>query len=165
MSTLFLELVTGGRALAGDSRIQGFENLIVLERFSWQTSAQHRSVGSEARTTVSQGHIRIGKFFDRASTALYGYMKELQEIDRATITLVDSTLHDDKPLRMMEMTVARCFVDSMSARASDAGSMMRVTEDLVLSFGSGTLRYYPSQKTTHGREAATTYEIPALRSS
>jgi len=165
MSTLFLELVTGGRALAGDSRILGFEGLIVLERFSWQTGAQHRSVGTEARTTVSQGHLRLGKFFDRASTALYGYMKEVQEIDRATITLVDSSLHNDKPLRMMEMTVAKCFVDSVSARASDAGSVMRVTEDLVLSFASGTLRYFPAQKSANGREGATTYDIPDLRSS
>ncbi|QHJ00986.1 hypothetical protein GT347_25145 [Xylophilus rhododendri] len=163
MSTLFLKLAVGNRALAGDATTQGFAGQIVLDTFGWSTSAKHVPTGTGTRTTVSHGHVKLGKVFDRASTALYGYMKNQQEIGSAVITLADSTLHDDKPLVMLEMSLAKCFVVSLSARAADSGSVMRVAEELVLSFETGTLRYFPLMRTAQGRESPTTYDIPKSR--
>ncbi len=164
MSSLFLQLVVGGRALAGDSHHQGFEGQIVLENFSWQTKAQHLPTGNGLRTTVTHGHVKLSKTFDRASTALYGYVRDHKELDSATLTLLDGTLHRDKPIVLLEMALKKCFLGDLRVSTGGGGASMQVSEDFALSFETGVLHYFPVLTRNQGRQGATTYQILKERS-
>ena len=161
--TMFLKLTVKGRPVRGDATVAGYEQQIVIDSCNWQTSAEHRSVDGDARTTLTHGHLRLGKVFDRASTALYGYIKDSAKVETAALTLVDASLHGDRTLKLMEMELAGCYLESLSARGADAGSVMRVTEEFMLSFETGVLRYHPSDPSAPGRSAPTEYRIPKPR--
>lgn len=162
-STIFLKLVVRQRPVPGDVRVPGYEQQIALQTCHWSTHAEHRSVGQDARTTLQHGHLRLSKVFDRSSTALYGYMRENEKVDSASITMVDPGIQTGNPLPMLELNFFDCYIDRLSARASDGGSVVWVTENFMLSFSTGVLRFYPENPVAPGRLAPTEYRIPKSR--
>lgn len=162
-ATIFLQLSCGGRAVAGDGVAQGYERQIAIERCSWSSGAEHRAIGRDLRTTLWHGQLRLGKRFDRASTALYGHMRNHDRIDSARLTLLDAGAGQGPAQTLAELQLVDCFIDAIATRASDAGVAMQVDEDIALSFASGLLRYYPLSQPGAIRSAPTEYRIPPSR--
>jgi len=163
LPNIFMQLVFEGTPLPGDAAVEGYKGQIVLDSLSWDVSATHKPMPDDkVKTEWRAESIKASKVFDRASTTLYSNMKARQNFDKALITVVDTTLVNGVPIKMMELEVKNGFVESISTKASDAGSVMSIGESISLSFDEGTLRYYPSADT--GRGEATTFPMPKMRS-
>lgn len=164
LSNVFLQIVFDGKALPGEATADGFVGQIVVESMSWQATATHKPVADDKVSTEWRPQsLRLGKVFDKASTALYQKMRDREKFDSATVTVVDLTLFGDKPEAVMVMQVKNGFLEQINTKAADAGSFMRIGEDLTLSFNEGKLSYFPYTET--GRGTATEFPMPRMDSS
>lgn len=159
--TLFLKLVIKGKMVPGSSDVEGFKGLIALESMNWGMTAVHKQVtASEKRTEHKPKELRLSKVFDKSSTAIYANMKTREKFDSATITMVDAMLTDGRPKVMMTMDVQSGYIESVDARAADAGNSMRLSETIVLSFKNGKVSYSPFNSKTNTRASPMTYTLP-----
>lgn len=162
LQTIFLRLHCGGRPVAGEAALQGFEAQIGIASCRWTSGAEHRAAGRDAASSLWHGRLHLRKRFDRSSTALYGHMKNHDRIDSAWLTLLDPGLHE-QPSPLAELHMQDCFIEQISAVGSDTGDFVQVNEDIALSFDSGLLRYYPRPQPGAARLAPTDYHIPLSR--
>lgn len=160
-ATIFMKLTLRGQPLKGDVTVPGFEDRIAVDSCSWSNKADHRSIGPNVRkTTLTPGHLKFGKVFDRSSTALYMAMKQREKLESCLLTLVDVATPNERLEKLLEIEVMACQIESISTRASEAGSVVRVGEDFALSFESGRLTYYfPANPSLPGRSKTKVYQI------
>ena len=164
---IFLKLVLNGEALAGDATTQGYERWIGIDSFKWSMSATHKPMVRNVRTELRPGVVRLSKVFDKATTVLFDHMMRQRQLDHALVVMVDTALRDsaEKPQKMLEMRLDRCFVHGIQASAEDAGRSLKIAEELELTFEGGYLEYFPDDAQSNRRPTGKTFEIPKILAS
>lgn len=146
-SIILLKLVVDGRPVEGTCQLQGYEKLITLSSCSWSASAEHTKVGADqVRTELRLGQLRLGKFFDKSSMALYRCVDERKRFDSCVVTVLSPTLAalDGKPDKLMQLElVGGGTVAGISTRTGGGAHAIKVSEDFQLSFKDIKLSYYP----------------------
>ncbi|MCW7539701.1 type VI secretion system tube protein Hcp [Aquabacterium sp. A7-Y] len=141
----FLDFACLGRPVLGESRVQGFENQIMLLTLSWSATAEHSaSKVKRQRTELRPGHVLISKHLDRSSMALYRCANEARRYDRARITVIDPALvgPGDRPVPMLELDLQDGTVIEIATRTSDSTHAKPIVEQISLSFKDIRIHYY-----------------------
>jgi type VI protein secretion system component Hcp len=164
----FLDFACLGRTALGESRVQGFEDQIVLHALTWSASAAHlASRGGRERTELRPGHVTLSKYLDRSSLLLYRCANETHRYDRARITVIDPALNGPgsgkPPVPLMTMELQDGTLTHIATRTEDSTLAKPIVEELTLSFKDLRLRYYPLDAATLRRPTPTTVELRSSR--
>ncbi|WKB55665.1 type VI secretion system tube protein Hcp [Eleftheria terrae] len=162
----FLDLACLGRPISGESRVQGYENQIMLLTLSWSATAEHSaSKVKRQRTELRPGHVVMSKHLDRSSMALYRCANEARRYDRARITVIDPALAGtgDRPVPMLELDLQDGTVVQLATRTSDSAHAKPIVEDISLSFKDMQIRYFPLDPQRLRRPAPTTVLLRSSR--
>jgi len=163
---LFMKLTVSGKPIAGESSERHFEKQIVLDSLKWNTSASHEPVldkkdTKKVKTTNKPTRLTVTKAFDRSSTNLCVYVAKRQSFDEAVITMVKSMSWDAAPRKVIEMTLTRGYVESVSMTASESESAVGVEEEVTLSFETMEIGYHRDPpEGVRGEMPPTTFELP-----
>ncbi|MFX1678583.1 type VI secretion system tube protein Hcp [Mitsuaria sp. CC2] len=162
----FLDFACLGRPALGESRVQGFEDQIVLHALAWSASAVHlASRGRRERTELRPGHVTVSKYLDRSSLLLYRCANETRRYDRACITVIDPALSGvgKPPVAMLTMELQDGTLTHIATRTEDSTHAKPIVEELTLSFKDLRLRYYPLDASTLRRPTPTHVELRSSR--
>lgn len=162
----FLDFACLGRPALGESRVQGFEDQIVLHALTWSASAVHlASRGQRERTELRPGHVTLSKYLDRSSMLLYRCASETRRYDRARITVIDPALSGPgrPPVPMLTMELQDGTLTHIATRTEDGAHAKPIVEELTLSFKDMRLRYYPLDASTLRRPTPTTVQLRSSR--
>ncbi|WP_431103712.1 type VI secretion system tube protein Hcp [Roseateles noduli] len=162
----FLDFACLGRPALGESRVQGFEDQIVLHALAWSASAVHlASRGQRERTELRPGHVTLSKYLDRSSMLLYRCASETRRYDRARITVIDPALSGAgrPPVPMLTMELQDGTLTHIATRTEDGAHAKPIVEELTLSFKDLRLRYYPLDASTLRRPTPTTVQLRSSR--
>jgi len=176
-SMLFMQLTLKGKPVPGDSKIKGYENQIELKSMRWGMAVKDRApvVGDAKATKNWQAkEVRLAKYFDGASTALFKHMDERADVhsktrsqlskntlaNKAVISLVgvSARIGSEKMPVLLTITLDGVRVKRVSSRADEAGSFISLTEELELGFQNIRIDYHPAAKGS-ARGAATTFKL------
>ncbi len=176
-SMLFMQLSLKGKPVPGDSRIAGYEGQIELKSMNWGLTIKDRASmkGATKATKNWEGkELRLTKYFDGASTALFKHMDERAGehsttrsqlaknalANKAVICMVGvaSIQKGEKMPVVLKVTLGGVRIKSMSSRASESGSFLSLSEELVLGYQEVQLDYYPAA-TGSTRGGATTFKL------
>ncbi|MBV8503122.1 MAG: type VI secretion system tube protein Hcp [Paucibacter sp.] len=174
---LFMHLTLKGKPVPGDSKVKGYEGQIELKSLKWGLAIKDRSpVKSDAKATKNweAKEIRLSKFFDGASTALFQHMDERANLhsttrsqlsknaiaNKAVISLVgvSAVSGSDKMPVLLKITLGGVRIKSLSSRATESGSFLSLNEELVLAFLDVQIDYFPADKGST-RGGATTFKL------
>jgi type VI protein secretion system component Hcp len=153
MAMIFLDLVVGGSRVVGDGTAAGFAGQIEIESMSWELEAEQpgkdATAAEKARTHLKAGNLRLSKYFDSASTVLYTHMLKRKGFDKATISVLSMTMHDEAGNNdtMLQVELEKGYVESVDTSASESGKAIAVSESLSLSFKDFKLKYLPADDT------------------
>ena len=161
---LFMDLTLKGKKVPGDSKIKGYEGLIELKSMSWGLAFENKTAAkgdTKAVKNLKAEELRLSKYFDGATTALFNNMDETDGLrasgapdpsfktnNTAVITLVGVTAlqsGETMPV-LMKVTLAGARLKSVSSRASESGSFLSLTEDVKLAFKDLKIDYFPAAK-------------------
>ena len=174
---LFMNLTLKGKPVPGDSKVKGYENQIELKSLKWGVAMKDRAlVKSDAKATKNweAKEVRLSKFFDGASTALFKHMDERADVHSTTrsqlsknalankcvISLVgvSAVKSGEKMPVLMTLTLAGVRIKSMNSRASESGSFLSLTEEMVLAYLDVQIDYFPTAR-GGTRGGATTFKL------
>jgi len=161
MSMMFLELIVDSAPVKGDSTTAGFEGQIEVESMDWEADVEQpedakSSSGTKARSHFKGDRVKLSKYFDSASTALFSHMYNRVRISEARVTVTTMVLGASTGAdeNMLVVELEDCWIESIDARARETGKAMAVTESLTLSFKKCVLSYYALDPTSLRRDGA-----------
>lgn len=175
---IFLKLTLKGETIVGDAEIDGFKKCIALNSVSWGASKVDRTAAKTSDGSVKNlkgESVRISKFFDGASTVLFGAMEsskqshigsssDIERFKRDNVAVISMAVlagHEpgEEPLKLMEITLRGCSIREISTSAGGGGKSTEVSEDLKLSFDEMKLDYFPADAKTYKRGAAISFTM------
>lgn len=166
-ANIFLKISFDSGTLQGEATMRGFEQQIEIESVNWTAAAKHLPVdgGSKVSTEWRPGHVSLSKFFDKASGALYSHMFAREKFKEAVISVVDLRVSQDRRLPVMELVLRDGYVENVNTKATEAGSFMRVSENITLTFEGGRFSYRaPAEGEAEQRGVPMYFPLPAVRS-
>ena len=167
---LFLNLRIGLNRVFGESTERFFEDQIAIESLSWEMESSHQPVDVPKQPATKQPakvvtlnkpkRVVLTKSFDKSTISLCDCMNKRKLYEVAKITMVKSLAWEEKPRPLIEMTLTRGYVESVSLRASESDKSIGVKEEVTLSFSRIKMLYFPDAAVGPGKDAAaTTFEL------
>ncbi len=128
------------RTIDGDSEVNGYENQIDIESFSWEFA---RPVDSRPGQVPVPGRfeateITLAKILDSASAGLSGLLLSGMLEERVTISFLEPSNIPDQLRPYMQVRLCDVYVTSLS---TDAGGGELVSETLTLNPRAFTIEY------------------------
>jgi len=162
---LFMKLSLKGKPVPGDSVVKGYEGQIQLKSLKWGLGVKDRGVAASAEKTTKNWdpkELRLSKYLDGATTALFNHMDERKELHSSTPSLMSKAVlantavislvgvsalkTGEKMPVLMVVTANRVRIKSISSNASEGGSFLSLNEDLVLAYKDLKIDYFPAGK-------------------
>jgi type VI protein secretion system component Hcp len=162
MAMIFLDLKVDGKTVPGDSTALGFSGLIEIERMAWELTARQPgedvAASTQARTHLEAEHLKLEKYFDSASTRLYGYMDTRKRFASATISVLSMMMrgHDGRNDTMLVVELKEGYIESIEVDARESGKAVALSESLTLSFRECKVIYKPADPTKMRRSEVST---------
>ena len=174
-----MKLTMKGSPVTGDSKVKGYEGQIELTSLSWGVSIKDKTAAKDSSESEQDKNweakeLKLSKYFDGASPVLYGQVDERQGLrtgskpsadklikdNVATISMVAVSARADgesMPV-LMRVTLKGCRIKSISTKADESGSSLRIGEDFRLSYLDFNIEYFPpAEKGKRG--AATQFSL------
>jgi len=162
MAMIFLDLKVDGKTVPGESTALGFPGLIEIERMSWDIKArqpgENAASSTQARTHLQAEHLKLEKYFDTASTALYKHMYDRKRFTSATVSVLSMMMrgHDGRNDTMLVVELKDGYIESIDVDARESGKAVAVSETLALSFQECKIKYQPADPTKMRRSQVAT---------
>jgi type VI protein secretion system component Hcp len=167
MSTpfLYMKLIAGGKPIEGDSTEKHFEKQIVIDGLDWEMEASHEPVDDKrdpdkVKTTNRPKRVTLTKAFDRSTANLCNMMATRQQFSEAIIRMVKNQAWDQRSRTLIDVTLTKGYVESVSLTASESSLSVAVKESVTLSFETLKIVYHPDAPAGRGSDApATTFPL------
>lgn len=174
---LFMQLTLKGKPIKGDSTIMGYEGQIELTSMQWELAIDDKTAAKEnAKTDINwkAEELKVSKYLDGASTSIYGHVDEREGLRTSGRSAISKSKTDNKAIVsmvrvsareegqkmpvLMRLTLAGCRIKSITTKASEGSSALKLSEDLRLAFQDIDIEYYPATD-TEKRGAATRFSL------